>query len=156
MPVGSPSVQTRASKKYQEKVGLISKSYKLKKELVERFAEACDKKGKKICNSNLVGYDQNQRNTLHTAFKKYKYNASKYIKSGEKSETDCSAFMTVLAIVAGVVELEYTGNAPTTSTMVDAFVETGKFKKKKYKKGMTLKPGYILVKEGSHTVMYLG
>ena len=45
MPVGSPSVQTRVSKKYQEKVGLISKSYKLKKELVERFAEACDKKG---------------------------------------------------------------------------------------------------------------
>lgn len=45
MPVGSPSVQTRASKKYQDKVGLISKSYKLKKELVERFAEACNIKG---------------------------------------------------------------------------------------------------------------
>lgn len=45
MPIGNPNVQTRASKKYQEKVGLISKSYKLKKELVERFAEACEKKG---------------------------------------------------------------------------------------------------------------
>ena len=45
MPVGKPSGQTRRSKKYQEKVGLISKSYKLKKEIVEQFAEACQKVG---------------------------------------------------------------------------------------------------------------
>lgn len=44
MPVGSPSKQTIATKKYTEKVGLISKSYKLKKELTEEFAEACAKR----------------------------------------------------------------------------------------------------------------
>lgn len=115
------------------------------------------KKAIKLCKSNLVGYDQNQRNTLHTYMKKYDYNASKYIKSGKKTETDCSAFMTLLAIASGVDELEYktSGNAPTTSTMVDKFVDTGKFKKKKYSKGMTLKSGYILVQEGHHTAMYL-
>lgn len=41
MPVGKPTAQTRASEKYQKKVGLISKSYKLKKELTDEFAEVC-------------------------------------------------------------------------------------------------------------------
>ena len=45
MPIGNPSGQTLWSKKYQEKTGLISKSYKLKKELVGQFAEACQKAG---------------------------------------------------------------------------------------------------------------
>ena len=44
MPVGSPSKQTIATKKYTEKVGLISKSYKLRKELTEDFADACAKR----------------------------------------------------------------------------------------------------------------
>lgn len=44
MPVGNPSKQTIATKKYTEKVGLISKSYKLKKELTDDFAEACAKR----------------------------------------------------------------------------------------------------------------
>ncbi len=41
MPVGNPKRQTIATKKYEEKVGWVSKSYKLKKALVEEFAEAC-------------------------------------------------------------------------------------------------------------------
>lgn len=45
MPVGEPNSQTLASKKYQKKVGLIAKSYKIKKELADRFAEACNKAG---------------------------------------------------------------------------------------------------------------
>lgn len=45
MPVGSPTAQTRATEKYAKKVGLISKSYKLRKEVVEAFASACEKKG---------------------------------------------------------------------------------------------------------------
>lgn len=45
MPVGKPSKQTVATKKYAEKVGLISKSYKLKKELTEEFAKACERRG---------------------------------------------------------------------------------------------------------------
>lgn len=45
MPKGNPSSQTKASAKYQEKIGMISKSYKLKRELVERFAESCEAAG---------------------------------------------------------------------------------------------------------------
>lgn len=41
----NPKPQTIASKKYQEKVGYMSKSYKLKRELVEAFEEACHKAG---------------------------------------------------------------------------------------------------------------
>ncbi len=37
--------QTEASKKYQEKVGVIAKSYKLRKTLVDDFAQACAKSG---------------------------------------------------------------------------------------------------------------
>lgn len=44
MPIGKPSKQTIATEKYIKKVGLISKSYKLKKELTEDFAEACAKR----------------------------------------------------------------------------------------------------------------
>lgn len=45
MPKGKPGAQTIATQKYHQKIGLISKSYKLKQELVERFAAACDKAG---------------------------------------------------------------------------------------------------------------
>ncbi len=45
MPVNNPSKQTIATGKYQKKVGLISKSYKLKEELVKEFAKACDDAG---------------------------------------------------------------------------------------------------------------
>ena len=45
MPVGNPKPQTIATKKYEAKAGWVSKSYKLKKEVVEAFAEACEKKG---------------------------------------------------------------------------------------------------------------
>lgn len=41
----SANSQTLASAKYQKKVGIISKSYKLRKELTEQFAEACEKAG---------------------------------------------------------------------------------------------------------------
>ena len=39
------SKQTLRNKRYQDKAGGISKSYKLKKETVEAFAEACEKAG---------------------------------------------------------------------------------------------------------------
>lgn len=45
MPVGSPKPQTIATKKYEEKAGFISKSYKLRRELTEAFADACQKRG---------------------------------------------------------------------------------------------------------------
>ena len=37
--------QTKATAKYQEKVGLVSKSYKLKRDMVEEFAAACERQG---------------------------------------------------------------------------------------------------------------
>jgi len=45
MPKGSPSRQTVATALYTKKVGLISKSYKLRKNLVEDFARACEETG---------------------------------------------------------------------------------------------------------------
>ena len=45
MPVGSPKQQTNASRKYQNKVGLIAKSYKIKREVADAFADACEKAG---------------------------------------------------------------------------------------------------------------
>lgn len=45
MPIGNPKPQTVATKKYEKKAGWVSKSYKLKKDIVEAYAEACDKAG---------------------------------------------------------------------------------------------------------------
>ena len=45
MPKGKPSAQTIATEKYTKKVGIVAKTYKLKKELVDEFAEACEKAG---------------------------------------------------------------------------------------------------------------
>ncbi len=45
MPVGKPTKQTIATEKYMKKAGWISKSYKLKREVVENFAEACEAAG---------------------------------------------------------------------------------------------------------------
>lgn len=40
-----PKPQTIASQKYQEKIGMMSKAYKLSRKDVEEFASACDKAG---------------------------------------------------------------------------------------------------------------
>jgi len=45
MPIGSPKPQTIATKKYEQKAGFVSKSYKLRRELVDQFAAACEKAG---------------------------------------------------------------------------------------------------------------
>lgn len=45
MPVGKPKPQTIATKKYEQKAGWMSKSYKLKRDVVESYAEACEKRG---------------------------------------------------------------------------------------------------------------
>lgn len=39
------SKQTLRNQRYQNKAGWVSKSYKLKKETVEAFADACNKAG---------------------------------------------------------------------------------------------------------------
>ena len=45
MPKGEPNAQTVASRKYQEKIGLIAKSYKIKRTTAEAFAKACERAG---------------------------------------------------------------------------------------------------------------
>lgn len=45
MPIGKPSRQTIATEKYMKKAGWISKSYKIKQEITEAYAEACKAAG---------------------------------------------------------------------------------------------------------------
>ena len=119
--------------------------------LAEKSALACEKG----CANSNIGYDQNQRNTLNTQAKKVNYDLSKITT---KCETDCSAFMTVCAISGGA-DIEYGGNAPTTSTMKIRFANSGDYTILTDSKYLTsdkyLKRGDILVKAGSHTVMVL-
>ncbi len=106
-----------------------------------------------LASSNKVGYDQSQRNTLYNELKKCNFN----IDALASCETDCSAFVTACYIAAGVSQLNYTSNAPTTSTMVKAFLNTGCFEvltdEKYLKIDAFLKSGDVLVKPGSHTVI---
>lgn len=90
--------------------------------IAERMAKCCEA----ICNNNLVGYDQNQRNTLRTELKKVGWNIEAL---KVPCETDCSAFMSVCAEYAGVAmnEQYINGNAPTTANMVIKFFNTGMF-----------------------------
>lgn len=45
MPIGNPTPQSIATRKYEEKAGWVSKLYKLKKVVVDEYAEACRKAG---------------------------------------------------------------------------------------------------------------
>lgn len=45
MPKGNPNSQTIASQKYQQKAGYMTKSFKIKREVVERFEKACKAAG---------------------------------------------------------------------------------------------------------------
>lgn len=118
----------------------------------ELMAQACEQG----CANNHIGYDQNQRNTLNTQAKKVGY---KLNKIATNCECDCSSFMSVCAQAAGINIPYNNGNAPTTSTMRNAFTSTGMFEVLTSSKYLTsdayLKRGDILVKPGSHTVMAL-
>lgn len=120
--------------------------------VAKRLAKACEAG----CANANIGYDQNQRNTLHDKAKAVGYDLSKITT---KCECDCSSFATVCAIAAGVTKLEYTGNAPTTSSMRSKFVGSGAFDAltaSKYLGADTyLRRGDVLLKPGSHTVIVL-
>ena len=47
--------QTKASAKWNKKAGYVAKSYKLKKDTVEAFAEAC-KKDATLCDTYMCYY----------------------------------------------------------------------------------------------------
>ena len=117
----------------------------------EKMAVACEQG----CTNDKIGYDQSQRNTLYTQGKKVNYDLSKITTA---CECDCSSFMTVCALAAGI-KITYGTNAPTTSSMKTVFSNTGEFDILTESKYLTsdsyLKRGDILVKAGSHTAMVL-
>ena len=108
----------------------------------------------KLANSNFVGYDQSQRNTLYKALKKHNFDVDAYIKSGQKTETDCSAF--VYAVFACFIpSMRSDGNAPVTSTMRSLYKKWGfvVHTDTAHLSGVNLINGDILLKENSHTAI---
>lgn len=109
----------------------------------------------KLANSNLVGYDQSERNTLYRALKAHNFDVDAYIRSGKKTETDCSAF--VYAVYACLIpSMRYDGNAPTTSTMQSFFKKHGftVFTDSKYRTtDKYLRTGDIMLLEGHHVAI---
>lgn len=108
----------------------------------------------KLADSNLVGYDQSERNTLYKALKKYNFDVDAYIKSGDKTETDCSAFVYAM-FACFIPAMRSDDNAPVTSNMRYLYskwgfvVHTGTG----YLSGDNLINGDILVNENSHTAI---
>lgn len=119
--------------------------------IAEEIAAACEAG----CANPNIGYDQNQRNSLNTQAKAVNYALGQI---AIPCETDCSAFVSVCVLAAGV-KLSYSGNLPTTRTLKSVLSETGDFHiftDCKYL-GETghLRRGDILCKSGSHTVIVL-
>lgn len=104
--------------------------------------------------NNKIGYNQNTRNSLNTQAKKVNYDLSKITVA---CDCDCSSFATVCAYAAGIDVPYNSYNAPTTSTMRNAFTSTGQFIALTDSKYLTqdayLKAGDILVKPGYHTII---
>lgn len=108
--------------------------------------------------NQLIGYDQNDRNSFHQIAKKHGYDLKDFIGAHELCETDCSAFVTCVCLFAGITDLEYSGNAPTTSMMPTTFKKAGfdiLTDSKHVGSDAYLSKGDILVKPGSHTVIVL-
>lgn len=108
--------------------------------------------------NSLIGYDQNERNTLHAVAKRNKYDLISFINEHTMCETDCSAFVTCVCLFSGISQLEYSGNAPTTSTMKSVFKKAGfnVLTDEKYvSRTDYLSKGDILLKPSSHTVIVL-
>lgn len=73
------------------------------------------------CDTNLIGYDQGERNTLYNAVKNVGFDVRKLDKP---VETDCSALVRVCCAYAGIVMPDfYTANEPSVLLNSGAFVE---------------------------------
>lgn len=108
----------------------------------------------KLANSNLVGYDQSERNTLYKALKAVNFDVDAYIKSGKKTETDCSAF--VYAVYCCFIPgMRSDSNAPVTSTMRNLYKKWGfdVYTGSGHLTGTNTINGDILVKEDAHTAI---
>lgn len=107
-----------------------------------------------LAESNLVGYDQTQRNTLYHALECHNWNVGEYIMSGEKTECDCSSFLYAVCCCL-LPTMRGQKNAPTTNTMKD-FYSTRGFYVLSGKNANTTNDhlnGDIFVKVGSHCAM---
>jgi hypothetical protein len=124
--------------------------------LAEASAIACEAG----CLNDNIGYSQSNRNTLYNRAKELDSDLTKVdlLNIITKCNTDCSAFMSVCAIVGGA-NLIYGSNGPTTSTMRAKFKQSGDYEvltSTEYTNSADLlKRGDILVKEGYHTIMVL-
>lgn len=111
-----------------------------------------------LANSELVGYDQSQRNTLYRELKRVNWSIGSYIASKVATETDCSAF--IYAVYSLLIpSIRSDSNAPTTAEMKEKYKSFGFkcFTASKYlDSDKYLRAGDILVKSGSHTVMAVG
>ena len=110
---------------------------------------------KKLADSNLVGYDQSQRNTLYQQLKKNNFDVDAYIRSGVKTETDCSAFV-YACYACCITAMRSDKNAPVTSNMRSKYKSWGFtiYTDSKYiTQDKYLMVGDLLVKESTHTVM---
>lgn len=120
-------------------------------EVARQAAEICTK----LANSNLVGYDQDQRNTLYRELKKNNFDVDAYIRSGVRAETDCSAFV-YAAYACLIPAMRSDGNAPTTRTMRSFYPRFGftLFTDGPHlNTDKNLMVGDLLDKEGSHVVI---
>ena len=89
------------------------------KTLANKIAKKCELG----CKNDNIGYNQNDRNSLFEQAKKCGYKISKV----GKCNCDCSSFVIVCCICAGIKELEYHGNAPTTRNLAEVLLKTHKF-----------------------------
>ena len=121
----------------------------------ELAAQACEAGVK----NHNIGYDQDGRNTAYAAAKAVGWNLGAIAKP---VETDCSAFMMLCVIAAGITELQNVyaahGNSCTTFCMMYDWPRTGQIELLTDRKHLTtdayLRRGDILVSAG-HTAMVL-
>lgn len=109
----------------------------------------------KLANSNLVGYNQSTRNTLFKALKANNFDVDRYIATGQKTETDCSAFV-YACFACFIPSIRMDNNAPVTFTMKKLYKAWGfeVLTNSAYLvNGTNLIPGDIVVNENHHTAI---
>lgn len=122
------------------------------KNIAELIATQCEKG----CANQHIGYNQQKRNSLRTQAKLV---GMQLDRIATDCDCDCSSFMSVCCECAGIPIPYNNNNAPTTSSMRTAFMNTGYFDLLTDKKYLNsddyLLRGDILVAVGQHTVMVL-
>ena len=122
--------------------------------LAEKIAVACEAG----CNNNNIGYDQLERNSIYTQAKQVGLDLSKI---NVPCECDCSSFVSVCCICAGLPEGYFYagGNLRVTSNLKEACLATKQFSVLTDAKYLTqknyLKRGDILLNESQHVVIVL-